>query len=84
MSTDPASWLLEQLDVTGLEPLRRIVRLHRAQWFRREWPEKRPDVQLCNACSWQPPYPCQTLRLLCLVYADRPGYDRAWAPEEDQ
>lgn len=37
----------------------------------------------CGTCSPAKFGPCQTLRLLALPYADRPGYDPAWAPEEE-
>ncbi|WP_406200107.1 DUF6221 family protein [Streptomyces sp. NBC_01017] len=41
----------------------------------------------CSTCSWrndmedlQVQYPCATLRLLALPYADRPGYREEWRP----
>ncbi|MFD8254950.1 DUF6221 family protein [Streptomyces werraensis] len=41
----------------------------------------------CTTCSWrdemddlQVRYPCKTVRLLALPYADRPGYREEWRP----
>ena len=61
---------------------RAIVELHRPEWFRREWPVRRPDVQLCPACAEQPLWPCQMLRLLALPFASHPEYDEAWRPAD--
>lgn len=36
------------------------------------------DCRMCNHFPAQ--YPCGTLRLLALPYADRPGYQQEWAP----
>lgn len=51
---------------------RRIVARHR----------NLSDVN-CTACDASEclDFPCPTLRLLALPYADRPGYDEAWRPE---
>lgn len=35
----------------------------------------------CTQCDWQR-WPCPTLRLLTLPYADHPDYDPAWAVAE--
>lgn len=36
-------------------------------------------VSICHACK-ERRYPCTTLRLLALPYADRPGYREEWRP----
>lgn len=40
------------------------------------------DVEVCSTCDrgGPLPYPCPTLRLLALPYADHPDYDEAWRP----
>ncbi|MFI8297301.1 DUF6221 family protein [Streptomyces nigra] len=41
------------------------------------------DGDVCMACDVRggaPFYPCKTLRLLALPYADRPGYREDWRP----
>ena len=41
------------------------------------------DGDVCMACDvrgGEPFYPCKTLRLLALPYADRPGYEESWRP----
>lgn len=41
------------------------------------------DGDVCMACDvkgGEPFYPCKTLRLLALPYADRPGYREEWRP----
>ncbi|MEF9521303.1 DUF6221 family protein [Streptomyces sp. RB13] len=41
------------------------------------------DGDVCMACDvrgGEPFYPCKTLRLLALPYADRPGYRDEWRP----
>lgn len=35
---------------------------------------------VCDACTPLKPTPCQTVRLLALPYADRPGYREEWRP----
>lgn len=42
----------------------------------------------CNTCSWRDEmedlrvqWPCPTLRLLVLPYANRPGYQEKWRPQ---
>jgi len=43
---------------------------------------KTPTGWYCDECQWDEgpvgEYPCTTLRLLAVPYADRPGYDEAW------
>ncbi|WP_107427538.1 DUF6221 family protein [Streptomyces glaucescens] len=34
----------------------------------------------CDATGKYPEYPCRTLRLLALPYADHPDYNEAWRP----
>src|SRR5690348_2988976 len=40
------------------------------------------DQRECERCTWLDDefYACETLRLLALPYADRPGYDEGWKP----
>ncbi|MEV6803151.1 DUF6221 family protein [Streptomyces sp. NPDC051132] len=41
------------------------------------------DGDVCMTCDLREPepfYPCKTLRLLALPYADRPGYREEWRP----
>jgi hypothetical protein len=47
------------------EAKRRIVELHRAK-----------DNGFCTHCNWK--WPCVTLRLLALPYADHPDYQPEW------
>lgn len=43
-----------------------------------------PDAGLCAICWWDGPraqaYPCETLMLLALPYADHPDYREEWRP----
>jgi len=38
------------------------------------------DQRECERCAWfdDEHYPCETLRLIASVYADRAGYDESW------
>lgn len=38
------------------------------------------DQRECERCAWfnDELYPCETLRLIASVYADRAGYDESW------
>ena len=59
------------------EAKRRIVGLHES---RPDW----PDCQECGDRDYTKPWPCSTLRLLALPYADHPDYRPEWrtrAPE---
>jgi hypothetical protein len=40
------------------------------------------DQRECERCAWfdDEHYPCETLQLLGLPYADRAGYDESWRP----
>jgi hypothetical protein len=40
-----------------------------------------PDEETTECVSCGTAYPCQTVRLLALPFADRPGYDEDWAPK---
>ncbi|MCX5587559.1 DUF6221 family protein [Streptomyces erythrochromogenes] len=54
----------------------------------RGWDGKNLDGPVCRTCAETgtdgdlngDPYPCTTLRLLALPYADRPGYREEWRP----
>lgn len=72
---DPARVLAE------LDAKRRILDLHQMDW--RERPERgigEADDPYCVACFGEG-YPCATLRLFALPYADHPDYQPEWAPE---
>ncbi|MFE6486613.1 DUF6221 family protein [Streptomyces sp. NPDC057757] len=72
--SNPSQRLLE------IDAKRRIIALHE--------PGEMNDVDgdVCMVCEDPdmddegPFYPCRTLRLLALPYADRPGYLAEWAP----
>ncbi|MCX4575638.1 DUF6221 family protein [Streptomyces sp. NBC_01571] len=74
---DPARVLRE------VEAKRQILALHVPTPHQDEgdmWPG-------CTTCSWRDEmealrvrYPCKTVRLLALPYADRPGYREEWRP----
>lgn len=82
MEVPVSRWLAE------CEAKRRIVAEHPAST---EWAE---GVNACTTCQWdidcdapkhdhQPgagPYPCPTLRILALPYADHPDYQQEWRP----
>jgi hypothetical protein len=68
---DPARVLRE------IDAKRQLVELHAPGEM------KDVDGDVCMACDLRgegPFYPCATLRLLALPYADRPGYREEWAP----
>jgi hypothetical protein len=69
---DPSRVLVE------CEAKRRIVEIHSLV------PDPEPDdrwLGLCDACdSTQEGYPCTTLRVLALPYADHPDYREGWRP----
>jgi hypothetical protein len=61
---------------------RRLLELHRRDNF-----NGASKYTTCVECSqgyevheWGPKYPCGTVRLLALPYADRPGYRDEWRP----
>lgn len=64
---DPARVLAE------VETKRRIIKLHAST--------ETLAKPKCTQCDWQR-WPCPTLRLLTLPYADHPDYDPAWAAAE--
>ncbi|MGW2550676.1 DUF6221 family protein [Streptomyces sp. NPDC001635] len=72
---DPA-WVLAEIGAK-----RKTIDLHEPQ------PEPFSSTQkACTACrrnarsEWGADWPCPTLRLLALPYADRPGYREEWRP----
>ncbi|MYU22931.1 DUF6221 family protein [Streptomyces sp. SID8352] len=68
---DPARVLRE------IDAKRRLVALHEPG------ETEYVDGDVCMACDvrgGEPFYPCKTLCLLALPYADRPGYQEAWRP----
>lgn len=66
---------------------RRIIEVHQPQ----EHPRPKIDLQYCVTCmdvksgyqeDWKEEvWPCATLRLLALPYADHPDYREEWRPE---
>lgn len=71
---DPARVLRE------IDAQRRIIELHALEY--RERPERaigEADDPFCAECFGEG-YPCETLRLLALPFADRPGYKDDWRP----
>jgi hypothetical protein len=70
---DPARVLIE------VEAKRRIVDLHSRSTCRgHERAYSTHGVQTCDADAED--WPCETVQLLALPYADRPGYDERWRP----
>ncbi|MFF6829617.1 DUF6221 family protein [Streptomyces longwoodensis] len=69
---DPARVLRE------IDAKRQLLALHQ------EKQEQGYGTDLCAECGFgevsQSYYPCATLRLLTLPYADRPGYREEWRP----
>jgi len=70
---DPARVLRE------IDTKRRLLDLHA--------PDAMGTFTTCTECGqgyemhdWGPAYPCATVRLLALPYADRPGYRDEWRP----
>ncbi|MFI0768606.1 DUF6221 family protein [Streptomyces sp. NPDC021218] len=60
-----------------IDAKRQIVRWH----YRRpapKWDTPKAEGFECATCDQQ--FPCKTLRLLALPYADRPGYREGWRP----
>jgi hypothetical protein len=73
---DPARVLAE------VEAKRRILEEHRLASYRASWDE---DQDICGTCRYDNgldvyPYPCPTVRLLALPYADHPDYRDEWGP----
>jgi hypothetical protein len=61
---------------------RRVLDLHGVVW-RRSTGGVADRVADCRVCDHFPAqYPCPTLRLLALPYADRPGYRDEWRPSD--
>jgi len=68
---DPARVLRE------IDAKRQLIALHQEV----EDPEEMQDYcATCEVTGNYPYYPCATLRLLALPYADRPGYRDDWRP----
>lgn len=68
--TEPERWRAE------VEAKRRLVELHRSYGGYGEY---------CNECDKDDPpssdgWPCDTLKLLALPYADHPDYRQEWKP----
>lgn len=57
---------------------RRIVEWHREETLPDGVPTRTGLCDICMNWSW----PCDTLRLLALPYADRPGYMQEWRPSQ--
>ncbi|MGW3191619.1 DUF6221 family protein [Streptomyces ardesiacus] len=71
MAWEPARVLRE------IDAKRRLLDLHREA----EDPQEMQDYcTTCEVTGNYPYFPCQTLRLLALPYADRPGYRPEWQP----
>lgn len=59
---------------------RRSVALHHAELVEAKSPDGDDRAVLwCWECDGEA-FPCRTLRLLALPYADHPDYDEAWRP----
>ncbi|MEU0589960.1 DUF6221 family protein [Streptomyces ardesiacus] len=68
---DPARVLRE------IDAKRQVIALHREL----EDPQEMQDYcATCEVTGKYPEYPCKTLRLLALPYADRAGYRDEWRP----
>lgn len=70
-----------------VEAKRRILDLHApVPTFHHDQPQCEYCASLCHSRSGlgcdspDAPYPCDTVRLLALPYADRPGYRDEWRP----
>lgn len=71
---DPARVLKE------IEAKRRVVELHRPVQ-KRSTGSGGGVIEDCQVCDHFPArYPCTTLRLLALPYADHPDYQEQWRP----
>ncbi|MFE7906514.1 DUF6221 family protein [Streptomyces albogriseolus] len=68
---DPARVLRE------IDAKRQIIALHHQL---EDAQEMLDFCATCDATGKYPEYPCTTLRLLALPYADRPGYREEWRP----
>ncbi|GAA4799439.1 DUF6221 family protein [Streptomyces ziwulingensis] len=68
---DPARVLRE------IDAKRQLLALHRQL---EDAQEMLDFCAICDATGKYPEYPCVTLRLLALPYADRPGYREEWRP----
>jgi len=65
----------QRRDLAECESKRRIIELHQLE-------HSRTSVH-CGECDeghQYPSWPCTTLRLLALPYADHPAYRSEWAP----
>ncbi|GAA3956909.1 hypothetical protein GCM10022384_07530 [Streptomyces marokkonensis] len=71
---DPARVLRE------IDAKRQMLDLHRPV-HRRSTGSGGETIEDCQVCGHFPAqYPCATLRILALPYADRPGYRMEWRP----
>lgn len=76
-------WLHRDRMLAEIEAKRRIIELHQVVAFE---DEDMSDQGLgCQECGWSAEYAdrggwCETIRLLALPYADRPGYKEVWKP----
>ncbi|NUV54536.1 hypothetical protein G6W51_16790 [Streptomyces coelicolor] len=68
---DPARVLSE------IDAKRQIIALHHQL---EDAQEMLDFCATCDVTGKYPEYPCTTLRLLALPYADRPGYKESWRP----
>ncbi|MEV8124801.1 DUF6221 family protein [Streptomyces sp. NPDC085944] len=68
---DPARVLRE------INAKRQLFAIHRSE-PNPDWDRPGVDGRSCTCCITQ--YPCPTLRLFALPYADRPGYREHWRP----
>lgn len=95
MSEELARWLDAQLDedeneARRLYPSDAASRLLREVEAKRQLLDEHPSINVsdlgsdCGTCyrddGINAHWPCRTLRLLALPYADRPGYRDAWRP----
>jgi hypothetical protein len=73
---DPARVLAE------VQAKRRIIELHEGeQMTTRDGDGEEWEDLLCGRCLQH--FPCTTLELLALPYADAPGYRAEWAPDTE-
>ena len=71
-----AGWPGRRRALAEVEAKRRIVNLHRPEVFEDEPAEAFCTHDQRTSGLW----PCPTMRLLALPYADHPDYDETWRP----
>jgi Family of unknown function (DUF6221) len=69
---EPCSCALPDLTLAEIDAKRRIVAMHLPE------PMGYIEADRCPQCRL--PWPCETMRLLALPYADREGYRDEWRP----